>query len=293
MSNKDQEYLYLICSPNKWFGKGSEENYQVNEELFNLTQADWSVSSLKNIFVGMQGIIKVSRDERPKSFFDEHGVKKLQSGIYATFEVTSFDSNKKHGRVKIKVIDNFFYQNRIIGKAKAKEILGKKFNVQSQGYIDRDTYKLVYEAINDIPYNDMPKPQKKLVEELAKEIYPRDEQEKLEALMLANYKCEVEVNHTTFTAKSTHENYVEGHHLIPISEYAEFKNDVDVKANIVALCPTCHRKLHSGIKEDVDALLENLHHRREARLKKVGLGITVDELKYIYNRRVENATVNK
>jgi len=165
---------------------------------------------------------------------------------------------------------------------KSKEILGNKFNSMSQGYIDSDTYKLVYEAINDISYKDVPKPQKELKVEEAKEVYPRDEQEKHEALILANYKCEVDENHTTFISQSTNKNYVEGHHLIPINQYAEFEHDVDVRANIVSLCPTCHRKLHSGIKLDVEEVLEKLHQQRSDRLKKVSLGVTIEELKYIY-----------
>ena len=278
----DSNYLYLMCNPYKWFAEGHKDNYKVNELLYNLTETDWSISSLKNIFVGMQGIIKVSRDDRPKYFLDEYGVEKLESGIYATFEVIGFDPDKNHGKVDIRVIDNFFHQNRIINKETSKEILGDKFSSQSQGYINSDTYQLVYEAINEIPYKDMPKPQKELKIEEAKEIYPRDKQEKQEALNLANYKCEVDEKHTTFIAHSTNKNYVEGHHLIPINQYAEFEHDVDVRANIISLCPTCHRKLHSGIKKDIDELLEKLHHKRIDRLKKVGLDITIDELKYIY-----------
>ena len=279
----DNNYLYLMCNPAKWYGEGHEDNYQVNELLYSLTETSWHVGHLKNIFVGMQGIIKVSRDDRPQYFLDEYGVEKLQSGIYATFDVTNFSPDKKDGRVNIRVIDNFFQKNKIIDKEKSKEILGdNKFSAMSQGYIDSDTYKLVYEAINDIPYKDVPKPKKELKTEEAKEVYPRDEREKQEALILANYKCEVDENHTTFIAQSTNTNYVEGHHLIPINQYAEFEHDVDVRANIVSLCPICHRKLHSGIKADVDELLEKLHHKRIHRLKKVGLGITIDELKYIY-----------
>lgn len=279
---KDSNYLYLMCNPNMWFGNGNEKNYQVNEILFNLGKTDWGVSSLKKIFIGMQGIIKVSRDDRPKNILDKYKIEKLESGIYATFEVIDFFPDKKDGRVSIQIVDNFFHQNKIINKEKSKEILGDKFNAQNQGYIDCDTYKLVYEAINEIPYNDIPKLKKELITEKSKEIYPRDEEEKALALKLANYKCEVDEKHTTFITKSTNKNYVEGHHLIPISQYAEFKYDVDVKANIVSLCPTCHRKLHSGVTKDIDEILEKLYLLRSDRLKKVGLGITIDELKYIY-----------
>ncbi len=283
MIKEQEEYLYLICSPDKWFGEGSEENYQVNELLYNLSKTDWGISRLKNIYEGMLGIIKVSRDDRLKYILDEYDVERLQSGIYATFRVVSFNPDKKNGKVEIKILDNFYHQNRIIDKETSKEILGDKFSSQSQGYIDENIYDLVYKAVDKIEYQELPKKRKKLILEQETEVYPRDEQEKKEALILANYKCELEEEHTTFITKYTNENYVEGHHLIPISQYDEFDNDVDVRANIISLCPTCHRKLHSGIKEEVDTLIEELHSQRDARLKKVGSGITLDELKFIYS----------
>ncbi len=170
----DSNYLYLMCNPYKWHGEGHKDNYEVNELLYNLTETSWHVGHLKNIFVGMQGIIKVSRDDRPQYFLDEHNETKLLSGIYATFEVTNFSPDKKEGKVNIRVIDNFFQNNKIIDKEKSKEILGdNKFNAMSQGYINSDIYKLVYEAINDIPYKDVPKPQKELKTEEEKEVYPR------------------------------------------------------------------------------------------------------------------------
>jgi len=32
---KTNKYLYLICSPNKWYGDGSKDNYKVNNLLLN------------------------------------------------------------------------------------------------------------------------------------------------------------------------------------------------------------------------------------------------------------------
>lgn len=278
----DNNYLYLMCNPDKWFGEGAEKNYQVNELLYNLDETSWGVSHLKNIFIGMQGIIKVSRDDRPLYFLDEYNVKKLESGIYATFEVIDFHPDKKDGSVTIKVIENLFREDRIIDKEKSKSILGNKFSSQSQGYINRDTFKLVYKALKEIPYKDVPKPIKGLVVEDSKEVYPRDIQEKENALKLANYQCEIDKKHTTFTARVNNKNYVEGHHLIPINQYDKFQYDIDVQANIISLCPTCHRQLHSGINTDVDKILNKLYESRKERLMSVGLEITLDELQKIY-----------
>lgn len=73
---------------------------------------------------------------------------------------------------------------------------------------------------------------------------------------------------------------IEAHHLIPIGEQSKFSFSLDVDANIVSLCPNCHRKLHHGkdIKED----LFKLFNARKDLLKKSGIEITFDELLELY-----------
>ncbi|MCX6077175.1 MAG: HNH endonuclease [Campylobacterales bacterium] len=277
-----ENYLYLMCNPDKWFGEKHLDNYKTNDILYNLSSHAWSVSHLKNIHIGMLGILKVSRDDRAIDLLKKHNVAKLESGIYATFEVIDFIPDRIDGKVTIKIVDNFFHQNRILNKEKTKEILGDKYNAQSQGYIHKSIYDLVYENVQAITYIDLPKLRKNLIVQEAVEVYPRDEEEKREALILAKYKCELEENHMTFTSNATSENYVEGHHLIPISQYVHFDNDVDVRANIVSLCPTCHRMLHYGEKEEVHNALSALYSKRINRLKKVNLDISLEKLHTYY-----------
>lgn len=55
----------------------------------------------------------------------------------------------------------------------------------------------------------------------------------------ANYSCEMlDCDYIAFE-KENGEKYIEVHHLIPLAEGGE-----DSIANTVALCPTCHRKIH-------------------------------------------------
>ena len=283
---EEKQYLYLICSPDRWYGDGSKDNYKVNDLLFNLEQTYWGISSLKSIHIGMQGIIKVSRDNRPKYFLDAHNVGKLQSGIYATFEVIEFSPDKSNGEVKVKVIKNLFKEDLIISKEDSERILGKKkFDSRSQGYITQEQYDMIDSYMDVNSYEDIPEQKKELITSEVIE-YPRNEQYKSDALELANFKCEVDEKHKTFISKKTGDNYVEGHHLIPMKSYSNFANSIDVRANIVSLCPTCHRKLHSGIKEDVDEVLAVLYDKRIDRLKKVGLDITIESLKDIYKEDI-------
>ena len=73
------------------------------------------------------------------------------------------------------------------------------------------------------------------------------------AIILAKYKCEYDDTHMYFTAKTTGENYVEAHHLVPMEFQNQFEKSLDVEANIISLCPLCHKKVHHATfdeKED-------------------------------------------
>lgn len=102
------------------------------------------------------------------------------------------------------------------------------------------------------------------------------------AMMLSNYTCEIDHSHKTFISKSTNMPYVECHHLIPIAKQEEFKYDLDQLANLVSLCPHCHRLIHYGQDEEKEKLLKKLYDQRKDYLKKVGIEITFSELKRIY-----------
>ena len=65
------------------------------------------------------------------------------------------------------------------------------------------------------------------------------------ALKKANYLCELDNSHKTFKRENSR-NYVEGHHVIPMHAQEDFEYSIDVPENIVALCPNCHRKVHSA-----------------------------------------------
>ena len=105
--------------------------------------------------------------------------------------------------------------------------------------------------------------------------YERDNAVSKRAIYGAKFKCELDRTHESFIAKSGHP-YLEAHHLIPISAQDDFSVSLDVEANIVALCPNCHRKLHCG--KDIDFELKRLYDDRITNLKKCGISITFDEL---------------
>lgn len=117
-----------------------------------------------------------------------------------------------------------------------------------------------------------------------KTIYIREPRVGQLALQLANFQCEWNNKHETFISNTTSNNYVEAHHLIPIKYYYsnEFEVSIDNEANIVALCPNCHRCLHYGKFEDKKEILKNLYDANEEKLKKAGIVIAFERLLEMY-----------
>lgn len=100
---------------------------------------------------------------------------------------------------------------------------------------------------------------------------------KNQVIMSSWYKCEINEKHKTFTSDLTRQPYMEGHHGIPISKQDKFNYSLDVYANIISLCPICHRLLHYSICDEKTEVLKRIYYLRSDRLCKSGLRISQDE----------------
>jgi 5-methylcytosine-specific restriction protein A len=107
------------------------------------------------------------------------------------------------------------------------------------------------------------------------------------ALLHAGYKCAADASHSTFnTSKGV--RYMEGHHLIPctysnaVRFWEERKRNIDCEENIVSICPTCHRRVHFGSREEKEAILRVLYDKQIEKLRSVNLGISFEELLSFY-----------
>lgn len=100
---------------------------------------------------------------------------------------------------------------------------------------------------------------------------------KNQVLKSANYQCEIDVRHQTFVAKSSGQQYMEGHHMIPMKKQQAFSTSLDVYANIVCLCPVCHRLLHYGLDSNKKDLLDQMYVTRIDRLVNSGIKLSKDE----------------
>ena len=102
------------------------------------------------------------------------------------------------------------------------------------------------------------------------------------AIHHSGFLCEVDNLHPTFILEVTGKNYVEGHHLIPLSKQKDFSNSLDTESNIVVLCTVYHKIFHHGKKEIKEKLIELIYNKRKLRLENSGIGIELEKLKKYY-----------
>ncbi|MGB0414359.1 MAG: HNH endonuclease [Coraliomargarita sp.] len=87
----------------------------------------------------------------------------------------------------------------------------------------------------------------------------------------AKYRCEAGMDRDTFTSKRTGENFVEVHHLIPISRQSDFDPSLDCPENLCCLSPVAHRAIHYGRNEDATRVLYRLLEKKRPTLLKFGI----------------------
>ena len=100
---------------------------------------------------------------------------------------------------------------------------------------------------------------------------------KAQSIESAGYLCEINPEHKTFIAKSSGNPYMEGHHAIPMMKQQQFENSLDVYANVVCLCPICHRLLHYGMDAERDILVKKIYVDRADRLANSGIKLSQNE----------------
>ena len=152
--------------------------------------------------------------------------------------------------------------------------------------IENEVYqKDIYKLNSSSNKNKIRTPQfkKDLIEKNGGKYYPRNLSFAKEALERDNYKCMLNEIHITFKMKSIGKNYVEAHHLIPLKYYEDFDNSLDVPANIISLCPNCHRMIHLGEKNDISNAIEILYEKQKKSLLQFGLDVSLKELEYLYD----------
>ena len=128
----------------------------------------------------------------------------------------------------------------------------------------------------DIQYFDIAEPASTYLVVSEKKYAKRDSVKVMLVLKCADYLCERDEHHQSFINRTNGRPYMEGHHLIPMSLQKEFVHNLDCYANIISLCPNCHRFFHHGNKDEIKEALKPLYDDRYERFDKSGILVDRD-----------------
>lgn len=101
----------------------------------------------------------------------------------------------------------------------------------------------------------------------------------------ANFQCELNPSHQTFVNKKSGKQYMEAHHLVPMSKQGSFEFDIDVPENILCICPNCHRKIHLAEDQEKKETIAKAFKLRKAVLPARGINIDMKTLLEIYSMK--------
>ena len=145
--------------------------------------------------------------------------------------------------------------------------------------------EFIEDIVSKMQYKDMFFSNEKQFEDVKNTIRckPRDQNIIYEVIKENDFKCFINENHKTFSS-NTRPNYVEGHHVIPISWQDSFDKELDCKENVIALCPNCHKAIHYANNEYKTKLLKYIAENNE---KIQEFDIELEDLKELYlNRKI-------
>ena len=114
-------------------------------------------------------------------------------------------------------------------------------------------------------------------EQVTTKQYHRSNILKTQAIESANYACELGPGHQTFLAEKTQHPYMEAHHAMPMHLQGEFAVSLDVYANLICLCPVCHRRIHYGLTAERRDMVTAIYASRAERLANSGIHLSQEE----------------
>lgn len=167
---------------------------------------------------------------------------------------------------------------------KALEIVFPKlqslFDEDLDYFLNKEIIEKKLKYISNAKYSNI-KPEKPVPITISgKTSYKRNKIVAERALSIAEFRCEIDNNHSTFKRKIDDLPYVEAHHLIPLSFQSDFEFSLDVEENIVSLCSNCHNEIHYG--KNAKELIEFLYNKRKNLLKNKEIDVTLEQLYKYY-----------
>jgi hypothetical protein len=180
--------------------------------------------------------------------------------------------------------NNVFQRTLVLDPQRSEAVIATLSLEDLAGVLDgEDQLEIHQTPPKTLPPGPLPRPKK--VSGKGGEYYSRDPGFASQALVTAMYQCEIDRNHKTFRLRATGNPYMETHHLVPMQVQKAFKNRIDVPENIVSLCPTCHRLLHSAVDDERKRHLETLYLARQVSLRIRGIEADLNPLLKYYGVR--------
>jgi len=107
----------------------------------------------------------------------------------------------------------------------------------------------------------------------------------------AKYLCDCNDSKHFYFESVELNNYVEGHHIVPMNRQQEYYFDssinLDIPNNIVPLCPNCHCQIHLGSRQARLKIISELYVRNKAKLLSFNPNLTLAILASYYNIGLE------
>lgn len=151
-------------------------------------------------------------------------------------------------------------------------------NYELSPYVD----SFVFDLVKTINYEDMffsNELQENIIRNKVLISIKRDNKVIIDAINKESSKCYFNNEHITFQTNKL-DNYVEGHHIIPMGLQRSFNQNLDVIDNVIPLCPNCHRMIHLA-KDDIKKKYLNLIIEKKDKLQSFG-NITKEDLYEFY-----------
>ncbi|WP_418463729.1 HNH endonuclease [Frisingicoccus sp.] len=155
-----------------------------------------------------------------------------------------------------------------------------KKNTQLDLDLEEKIASVNIDAEKNYHYNDKVNPKPIPIEGKGKKIYKRNKDIAINALGIAQFRCEIDDEHYTFLRRNTNIPYTEPHHLIPMAYQEEFNYSIDIEENIVSLCSNCHNEIHYG--KDAEYLIVKLYNKRKNLLAKKKIVVSLEKLLSYY-----------
>lgn len=153
---------------------------------------------------------------------------------------------------------------------------------EEDGFIKLTDYKwnLINSTLKDMPYEKMFFKTEQEFGNVKNKISSKSRNPAIITSVLekSNFMCFFDKNHKTFPSERR-PNYVEGHHIIPVSLNDSFSEELDCEDNVISLCPTCHKAMHLAKNEYKENLLLFILENNDE-FKKFGLSL--EDMKEIY-----------